>query len=51
MLLEPTLPYRTEYFARLRQADNEMKNAEIYNHVRLESGLVRPRDAGHKCPL
>jgi hypothetical protein len=42
--------FTTEYFARLRQADNEMKFAEIYNHVRLESGLVRRRDAGAQVP-
>jgi hypothetical protein len=40
----------TEYFARQRQADNEMKLAEIFNHVRLESGLVRRRDAGAQVP-
>jgi hypothetical protein len=27
---------RREYFVRLREADNEMKLAEIYNHVGLE---------------
>jgi hypothetical protein len=43
-------PFATEYFARLRQADNEMKLAEIYNHVRLESGLLRRRDAGAQVP-
>ena len=38
-------------FACLRQTDNKMKLPEFNNHVRLESGLVRRREGGHKCPL
>src|SRR6266850_2293376 len=36
---------------RHRRTDTMMKLAGFYNHIRLDSGLVRRRSAGHKCPL